>query len=72
MDHGPKIWANVIKISRLLGGKTENSENVHTLGVFGTYPEYECVYAARHTHTHIKCQASYIGSHVNFLLHIVI
>ena len=54
MDHGPKIWANVIKISRLLGGKTENSENVHTLGVFGTYPEYECVYAARHTHTHIK------------------
>ena len=50
MDHGPKIWANVIKISRLLGGKTENSENVHTLGVFDTYPEYECLCSKTYTH----------------------
>ena len=49
MDHGPKIWVNEIRFSRLLGGKTENSDNIHTLGMFDTYPEDECVYAVRHT-----------------------
>lgn len=43
-----------MRLSRLLGGKTENSENVQTLGMFDTYPVYECIYVATHKHTHIK------------------